>query len=169
MGQHAPRMQPNKGLPPRSGQADPVLLVNPRTAGPSSARLPLSVLHLAAVLDGRHPWRILDGNLGPIAGEAIRLLEERPHALVGVTVMPGPQVVTAIEFSAAIRAAHPNVPIVWGGYFPTLYPDAAINAPYVDYLVRGQGERDAARFAGAPPLRGAADAGRLGARPVGHP
>ena len=34
----------------------------------------------------------------------------------------------------------PSVPIVWGGYFPTLYPDAAINAPYVDYVVRGQGE-----------------------------
>ena len=54
--------------------------------------------------------------------------------------MPGPQVAPAIEISAAIRAAFPSVPIVWGGYFPTLYPDSAINAPYVDYLVRGQGE-----------------------------
>jgi radical SAM superfamily enzyme YgiQ (UPF0313 family) len=54
--------------------------------------------------------------------------------------MTGPQVVAAIEMSAAIRAAFPSVPIAWGGYFPTLYPDAAINAPYVDYLVRGQGE-----------------------------
>ena len=60
--------------------------------------------------------------------------------MVGVTVMPGPQVAPAIEISAAIRAAFPSVPIVWGGYFPTLYPDSAINAPYVDYLVRGQGE-----------------------------
>jgi radical SAM superfamily enzyme YgiQ (UPF0313 family) len=117
-----------------------VLLVNPRMCLPSSTRLPLSVLHLAAVLEGRRPWRILDGNLGPIVEPALQALRERPHALVGVTVMPGPQVATAIEISAAIRAAFPAVPIAWGGYFPTLYPNSAVNAPYVDYLVRGQGE-----------------------------
>jgi radical SAM superfamily enzyme YgiQ (UPF0313 family) len=32
------------------------------------------------------------------------------------------------------------VPIVWGGYFPTLYPDVALNSDYVDYVIRGQGE-----------------------------
>ena len=41
----------------------------------------------------------------------------------------------------AIRRAFPSLPVVWGGYFPTIYPDAAIHAPYVDYLVRGQGEQ----------------------------
>ena len=32
------------------------------------------------------------------------------------------------------------MPIVWGGYFPSNYTEAALNAPYVDYAVRGQGE-----------------------------
>jgi len=54
--------------------------------------------------------------------------------------MPGPQVGPAIEISSALRDSHPELPIAWGGYFPTLYPDAAINAPYVDFVVRGQGE-----------------------------
>jgi radical SAM superfamily enzyme YgiQ (UPF0313 family) len=117
-----------------------VLLVNPQMSRPSGTRLPLSVLNLAAVLEGQRPWQILDGNLGPIVEPAMRALAERPHALVGVTVMPGPQVAPAIEISAAIRARFPAVPIAWGGYFPTLYPDSAVNAPYVDYLVRGQGE-----------------------------
>ena len=124
----------------RSQDAAAVLLVNPQMCRPGSTRLPLSVLNLGAVLEGRRPWRILDGNRGPITDAALAALAERPHALVGVTVMPGPQVAPAIEISAAIRAAHPSVPIVWGGYFPTLYPDSAVNAPYVDYLVRGQGE-----------------------------
>lgn len=117
-----------------------VLLVNPQMCLPHSTRMPLSVLNLAAVLEGRHPWRILDGNRGPILDAALATLAARPHALVGVTVMPGPQVAPAIEISAAIKAAHPTIPIAWGGYFPTLYPDSAINAPYVDYVVRGQGE-----------------------------
>ncbi|MGA3120886.1 MAG: radical SAM protein [Polyangiaceae bacterium] len=142
-----------------------VLLVNPHMCRPHSTRLPLSVLHLAAVLEGRHPWRILDGNLGPIRDSALGALAQQPHALVGVTVMPGPQVATAIEISAAIRASFPAVPIAWGGYFPTLYPDSAINAPYVDYLVRGQGEHtlldllDRLPDAGAPcPTDSARDA-----------
>jgi anaerobic magnesium-protoporphyrin IX monomethyl ester cyclase len=121
--------------------ASAVLLVNPHMCRPHSTRLPLSVLHLAAVLEGRHPWKILDGNLGPIRESALAALGESPHAMVGVTVMPGPQVATAIEISTSIRRSFPLVPIVWGGYFPTLYPDSAINAPYVDYLVRGQGEQ----------------------------
>ncbi|HZL17341.1 MAG TPA: radical SAM protein [Polyangia bacterium] len=121
--------------------APAVLLINPRMCSPRSRRLPLSLLHLGAVLEGRHPWRIVDGNLDldPV-GTALAVLRERPHAAVGVTVMPGPQVATAIEISLAVRAAFPALPIIWGGYFPTLYPDAAINAPYVDHLVRGQGE-----------------------------
>ncbi|HEV7515451.1 MAG TPA: cobalamin-dependent protein, partial [Thermoanaerobaculia bacterium] len=118
-----------------------VILVNPQMCSPRSVRLPLSLLSLGAVLEGRHDYRIVDGNLDPDAtGTVLALLSEAPGALLAVTVMPGPQVATAIEISAAVRLARPEVPIAWGGYFPTLYPDAAINAPYVDYVVRGQGE-----------------------------
>jgi len=118
-----------------------VVLVNPRMCSPRSVRLPLSLLSLGAVLEGRRDYRIVDGNLDPEAVETVlAALAEQPCDLLAVTVMPGPQVATAIEVSAAVRLAHPRVPIVWGGYFPTLYPAAAINAPYVDYVVRGQGE-----------------------------
>ena len=54
--------------------------------------------------------------------------------------MGGPQVATAIAVSRAVRAARPDVPIVWGGYFPSLYPDVALNSDYVDFAIRGQGE-----------------------------
>ena len=122
-------------------QPGAVLLVNPKMGSPRNAGLPLSILHLAGVLEGRWPWSIADGNLGgDLSKLVLSRLAARPHALVGITVMPGTQVLPAIEVSAAIRAAFPSVPIVWGGYFPTLYPDAALNAPYVDYLIRGQGE-----------------------------
>jgi radical SAM superfamily enzyme YgiQ (UPF0313 family) len=118
-----------------------VLLINPRICSPRSARLPLSLLSLGAVLEGRYSYRILDGNLVPDLHDAVSdVLRDAPHAVAAVTVMPGPQVSTAIEISAAIRLSRPDVPIVWGGYFPTLYPDAAINAPYVDAVARGQGE-----------------------------
>lgn len=122
--------------------APAILLINPRMSSPTGTRLPLSLLHLAAALDDDRPWSILDGNLEPeLAPAALAALAARPHALVGISVMPGPQVAPAIAISSAIRAAYPALPIVWGGYFPTLYPDAALQAPYVDYVVRGQGEQ----------------------------
>ena len=40
----------------------------------------------------------------------------------------------------ALKARYPGIPIVWGGNFGSLYPAPVLNAPYVDWLVRGQGE-----------------------------
>ena len=122
--------------------AAPVLLVNPRITSRKRARFPLSLLALSGALEARgRPTALIDGNHERDAVEAtLRSLRERAHAALGVTVMGGPQVATAIAVSRAARAAFPQLPIIWGGYFPTLYPDAALNAPYVDYLVRGQGE-----------------------------
>jgi anaerobic magnesium-protoporphyrin IX monomethyl ester cyclase len=153
-----------------SAAAPPVLLINPRMCSRRSVRLPLSLLALGAALEGRHPYRLIDGNLDADAvGTALAALVAGGSPLVGVSVMPGPQVAPAIALSMAVRAAFPAVPIAWGGYFPTLYPEAAINAPYVDYVVRGQGEETLLELlarlpdAGppAPPLASAADPGAL--------
>jgi len=48
--------------------------------------------------------------------------------------------VAAIPVCREFRQRHPSIPIVWGGYFPSLYTDAALNASYVDFAIRGQGE-----------------------------
>jgi anaerobic magnesium-protoporphyrin IX monomethyl ester cyclase len=118
-----------------------VILVNPRMCRPHSVRLPLSLLALGAVLENRYEYEIVDGNLDHDAiGTVLASLRNGETALVALTVMPGPQVASAIEVASAVRAASPATPIVWGGYFPTLYSNAAINAPYVDYVIRGQGE-----------------------------
>jgi len=117
-----------------------VLLINPAVE-PASARIPLSVLNLAAVLEGQWDWQVLDGNVEPaLVPTVLATLRDKEHDLVCVTAMPGPQLPWSIEVSAAIRTSFPSLPILWGGYFPTMYPNAAINAPYVDYLARGQGE-----------------------------
>ena len=118
-----------------------IVLFNPRATKPRNRRLPLSILALAAVLEGREEYRIFDDNLDDDAtAQMLTLLSEHDVELVGLTVMPGPQMKSAIEASKQIRAKFPKVKIVWGGYFPSIYPDATLNAMYVDYAVRGQGE-----------------------------
>ncbi|MGB9431957.1 MAG: cobalamin B12-binding domain-containing protein, partial [Candidatus Acidiferrum sp.] len=118
-----------------------IILLNPRATKPRNRRFPLSVMALGAVLEGREEYEIVDGNIDDNPTQTILdLIRTRDVELLGVTVMPGPQMAAAIIVSRAIRQLHPNLPIVWGGYFPSLYTDAALNARYVDYVVRGQGE-----------------------------
>jgi radical SAM superfamily enzyme YgiQ (UPF0313 family) len=69
--------------------------------------------------------------------------------LLAVSVMPGPQMVAAIPLCREFRKNNPKIPIVWGGYFPSLYTDAALNANYVDFVVRGQGEETFLEFIAA--------------------
>src|SRR5260370_15746629 len=96
---------------------------------------------VAAVLEGREEYRIVDGNLdeNPTA-TILDLIRNNKVELLGVSVMPGPQMVAAVTSCKEIRSQHPKLPIVWGGYFPSIYSDSALNARYVDYVVRGQGE-----------------------------
>jgi radical SAM superfamily enzyme YgiQ (UPF0313 family) len=118
-----------------------ILLINPTITSRSSARFPLSLLHLSAALDRRGSSEIIDGNMDrDLVGAALRRMEQGGFDAVGVSVMGGPQIAPSIAVSKAIRERFPATPIVWGGYFPTLYTDTALAAPYVDYAIRGQGE-----------------------------
>jgi anaerobic magnesium-protoporphyrin IX monomethyl ester cyclase len=118
-----------------------VLLVNPTITSRRHARFPLAVLSLSAALDGKYTPIIIDGNVDrDFVSTALHAIEDGSVVAVGVTVMGGPQLRSAIAVSTAIREKLPTVPIIWGGAFPTNCPEAALNAPYIDYAVRGQGE-----------------------------
>src|ERR1700756_529140 len=118
-----------------------IILYHPRATRPRNRRLPLAVLALAAALEGREEYEIVDGNLeeNPTA-RILELIDRHKVELLGVSAMPGPQMVAAMETSREVRRLRPKVPICWGGYFASIYPDAALNARYVDFVARGQGE-----------------------------
>jgi anaerobic magnesium-protoporphyrin IX monomethyl ester cyclase len=119
-----------------------ILLYNPKATRFRNRRLFLSVLSIAAVLEGKEEYAIVDGNLDPHPTETlVTLLKEHPVELLAVTVMPGPQTVGAVGTCREIRARFPNVPIVWEGYFPSNYTAATLSVAYVDYAVSGQGEQ----------------------------
>lgn len=118
-----------------------IILFHPRATKPRNRRLPLAVLALAAVLEGLEEYEIVDGNVDekPI-DSLLSLIDNHSVELLGVSCMPGPQMAAGMEVSREIRKLRPHVKIAWGGYFPSIYPDAALNAKYVDFVVRGQGE-----------------------------
>src|SRR5262245_41063272 len=97
-----------------------ILLINPTITSRRNARFPLAVMSLAASLEGRYATTIIDGNIDrSFVATALRTLSEQGVDAVGVTVMGGPQLPTAIAVSKAIRCNFPHIPIIWGGYYPT--------------------------------------------------
>jgi hypothetical protein len=124
-----------------------ILLVNPRATRPKNRRFPLSLMNLGAALPPEVTWEIVDANrpsVDPLAEISARVRgQERtgdPVRAIAMTVMPGPQLVSAVPLAKELKRRFPHVPMVWGGYFPSLYPAPVLNAPYVDWAIRGQGE-----------------------------
>jgi anaerobic magnesium-protoporphyrin IX monomethyl ester cyclase len=127
-----------------------ILLVNPTITKRRSARFPLAVLNLSAALDGSYDSSIIDGNVDrDFVATTLRRLEGGRVDAIGVSVMGGPQLRSAIVLCLAVRARFPNLPIIWGGHFPTICAEACLNEPYVDYAVRGQGEATLTELLGA--------------------
>src|SRR3954447_8680414 len=96
-----------------------ILLFNPRSAV-AKYRIPNSILNIAASVEGKYEWAIVDGNREHSPFDKISdHLADPSYKYLGVSVMPGPQLKQAIQVCKAIKAAYPLVKICWGGYFPS--------------------------------------------------
>jgi anaerobic magnesium-protoporphyrin IX monomethyl ester cyclase len=116
-----------------------IVLYNPKSNAVGKRIMPFSLLAIGAVLEGEFEYEILDGNG---VADADALLSERAAAgaIVGMTVMPGPQLEDAYIRTRALKAAHPGMVVIWGGYFPTEHTEACLDGGFVDYVIRGHGE-----------------------------
>ncbi len=92
-----------------------IVFVNPRATRPKNRRFPLSVMMVGAALPPHIHWEIVDGNLPDIDVVATvgAMIEARagsadPVELIAMTVMPGPQLVSAVAAAKAHQAAPPG-------------------------------------------------------------
>jgi len=103
--------------------------------------LPLTYLHLAGVLEQEgYSVKIIDARIRKNTKEIIKKeLDKRP-ILVGFSCMIGGQLLSLIDLSKLVKKYAPDIPIVWGGVHPTFFPLQTIKEPYVDIIVKGEGE-----------------------------
>ncbi|MBV9223439.1 MAG: B12-binding domain-containing radical SAM protein, partial [Acidobacteriaceae bacterium] len=74
-----------------------IILLHPQSTKPKNRRFPLAVLSLAAVLEGKEEYAIVDGNADPQPEASLdRIMGESGATLLAVSVMPGPQMKAAI-------------------------------------------------------------------------
>jgi len=117
-----------------------IVLVNPRSAK-WKHRVPLSILSLAALLEGRYSYEIVDGNFEPdLEGTLARTIRETNARYLAITVMPGPQLLQAIPVTQNLKKLFPDLKVIWGGYFPSLHANVVLQSGFIDFVIRGQGE-----------------------------
>ncbi len=118
-----------------------LILYNPPSSASRKPILPCSLLAIGAVLEAAHDYHIVEGNLVGDRFPAVeRACDEGGATVLGVTVMPGPQLSDAVPVCRRLKARHPHLTVVWGGYFPSQHWQTALRADYVDFVVRGHGE-----------------------------
>ncbi len=117
-----------------------ILLYNPKSAN-AKYRIPNSILNIAASVDGKYEWVIVDGNCEADAWKKIEsYLKTGEFGYLGFTVMPGPQLKEALPISKAIKEKYPRTTMIWGGYFPSNQPKAVLDSGYVDFIINGPGD-----------------------------
>ena len=99
-------------------------------------------MHIGAELEHRYPYEILDQNVDAQAFKRIDALAASGEMkYLAITVMPGPQLFEAIPLSKRLKSKYPHLKVIWGGYFATLHASTVLESGYVDYVVRGPGEK----------------------------
>ena len=116
-----------------------VVLFYPPYDGPPLGA-PLSLLCLASpLLRAGFEVKLVDNLIHPDYEQAI--LRETEDALcLGISVLTGPHIGAAIRVSRAVKELRPTMPIVFGGWHSSLATEQTLSEPFVDAVVRGQGE-----------------------------
>ena len=116
-----------------------VVLLSPDYAGPPLGP-PLGLLSLASpLLAAGYDVRIIDAKIE--ADWLQQAGQQTANALCfGVSLLTGPMIHQAIEASRLVKRLRPKLPVVYGGWHPSLLPEQTLAESFVDVVVRNQGE-----------------------------
>ncbi len=104
--------------------------------------IPYSLLTIASgCIDSRYDILLIDENASSIDEYWNTITNDIDSIIcIGISCMTGHQIENGIDFAKSIRKLNENIPIIWGGPHPTLFPKETLHNEYVDYVIQGQGE-----------------------------
>lgn len=115
-----------------------VVLYNPKAV---FYTMPLALLAIGSYLDPeKYAVRIVDGRLERDPVKAV-LAELKGALCLGITVLTGAPIRDAMRISQAVKERFPDLPVIWGGWHPSLFPTKSLEESSVDITVQGQGEQ----------------------------
>lgn len=102
--------------------------------------MPLALVAVGSHLDpARYEVVIVDGRLEADPEAAITAHLDDAVCL-GVTVLTGAPIRDAVRVSRAAKEVRSDLPVVWGGWHPSMFGGECLDEPSVDITVQGQGE-----------------------------
>jgi radical SAM superfamily enzyme YgiQ (UPF0313 family) len=116
-----------------------VVLYNPQAV---FFTMPLALIALGSALDrSRYDVVIIDGRLeaDPVSA-VLDAIESADTVCLGVSVLTGAPIRDALRITQAVKRRRPRLPVVWGGWHPSLFPEQTLAAAGIDAAVVGQGE-----------------------------
>lgn len=121
-----------------------VVLVKPLNDVCSTA-IPLGLLHIGTSLEAKgYRVKIVDANKDP--NYKVSISQELNDAVyVGITCLTT-EIKSALEISDYVKE-HSNVPVVWGGWHPTLFPEQTCADKSVDFVCIREGDDVAVQLA----------------------
>ncbi len=119
-----------------------IILYNPRpNPDLKPVDLPLALLCISRFLDkDGYDVQIISENLYEDHFEVIRE-SAKEGILFGVSSMTGFQIQNGLKASRIAKEVNKDIKVLWGGWHPSLYPRQALENPYIDIVIKGQGER----------------------------
>jgi anaerobic magnesium-protoporphyrin IX monomethyl ester cyclase len=104
------------------------------------ATAPLGILAVATpLLRAGYQVRIIDSTITPDFQKCV-LGELEDAACLAVSLVTGPMIRETVQVARESKRLYPDLPVILGGWHPSLLPDQTLAADYVDVVVRGQGE-----------------------------
>lgn len=102
---------------------------------------PLALLHISSLLvkDGFEVKIVSDILCHDHIGETLKQCDDA--ICLGITAMTGHQISEGLEVASRVKQKYPQLPIVWGGWHPSIMTESTMKDPNVDIVVIGQGER----------------------------
>ncbi len=117
-----------------------IILFYPKPAHRGGYLVPLNLLAIARMLDS-DKYKVIIIN-ATIEKEYVKevLNVAKGSLCVGITVMTGLQITDTLNVAKEVKKRFPKLPIILGGYHPTILPKQTVSHPCVDIVVKGQGE-----------------------------
>lgn len=103
--------------------------------------MPLALIAIGSYLDAdKYNVVIIDARIEKNPLEKIKTALSNNGVCFATTVLTGAPIKDAQDISRKVKALFPKIPVVWGGWHPSLFPEQTLNEPSIDIIVKGQGE-----------------------------
>src|SRR3974377_1149194 len=106
----------------------------------TEATAPLGILAVATpLLAAGYSVTLIDSTITPNFKKCV-LHEVKDALCLAFALVTGLMIRETVEIAKAVKTWNPEFPVILGGWHPSLLPKQTLECPYVDIVVRGQGE-----------------------------